>query len=58
MEHDDAFPSSSSPAAVWAAKLAQRIDRPIVLVGMMGVGKTTVGRKLAGVLGVSFLDAD
>ena len=58
MEHDDASLSSSSPAAAWVAKLAQRIDRPIVLVGMMGVGKTTVGRKLAGALGVSFLDAD
>ena len=40
------------------AGLARRIDRPIVLVGMMGVGKTTVGRKLAGALGMPFLDAD
>lgn len=35
-----------------------RIARPIVLVGMMGVGKSTVGRKLAGVLDMDFLDAD
>jgi shikimate kinase len=59
MEHDDAPPSSeplTSPA--WIAGLARRIDRPIVLVGMMGVGKTTVGRKLAGALGMPFLDAD
>ena len=34
------------------------IDRPIVLVGMMGVGKSSVGRKLAGRLGLSFTDAD
>ena len=35
-----------------------RLDRPIVLVGMMGVGKSSVGRKLAGRLGLSFRDAD
>jgi shikimate kinase len=38
--------------------LAARIDRPIVLVGMMGVGKSTVGRKLAHLLGLPFADAD
>ena len=30
----------------------------MVLVGMMGAGKTSVGRRLAGVLGVPFRDAD
>lgn len=38
--------------------LARRIDRPVVLVGMMGVGKSSVGRKLAGVLRMPFVDAD
>src|SRR5690606_41765695 len=38
--------------------LAARIDRPIVLVGMMGVGKSTIGRKLAQLLGLAFRDAD
>ncbi|ASK86985.1 shikimate kinase 1 [Sphingorhabdus sp. SMR4y] len=33
-------------------------DRPIVLVGLMGVGKTTVGRRLAKRLGLDFVDAD
>ncbi|MEO6015014.1 MAG: shikimate kinase [Devosia sp.] len=32
--------------------------RPIVLVGMMGAGKTTVGRKLAARLGRHFVDSD
>ncbi len=32
--------------------------RPIVLVGLMGVGKTTVGRRLAHRLGLPFVDAD
>jgi shikimate kinase len=40
------------------AALASRIDRPIVLVGMMGVGKTTVGRKLSQALNMPFVDAD
>ncbi|MGN6099772.1 MAG: shikimate kinase [Devosia sp.] len=33
-------------------------SRPIVLVGMMGAGKTTVGRRLAARLGRHFLDSD
>ena len=32
--------------------------RPVVLVGMMGAGKTTVGRRLASQLGFSFIDSD
>ncbi len=34
------------------------INRPIVLVGMMGVGKSSVGRKLAEQLRLAFVDAD
>lgn len=33
-------------------------DRTVVLVGMMGAGKTTVGRRLALRVGLPFLDAD
>ena len=32
--------------------------RPIVLVGMMGAGKSTIGRRLAARLKLAFLDAD
>jgi shikimate kinase len=32
--------------------------QPITLIGMMGSGKSTVGRKLASHLGVDFIDAD
>lgn len=32
--------------------------RPILLVGMMGAGKTTVGRRLAARLGLDFVDSD
>lgn len=38
--------------------LATRLDRPIVLVGLMGVGKSTVGRRLARRLGLPFVDSD
>lgn len=34
------------------------VDRSIVLVGLMGVGKTTVGRRLAAKLALPFVDAD
>jgi shikimate kinase len=33
-------------------------NRPIVLVGLMGAGKTSVGRRLAEKLGLAFVDAD
>jgi len=33
-------------------------SRPIALVGLMGVGKTTVGRRLAKKLGRAFYDSD
>ena len=33
-------------------------NRSIVLVGMMGAGKSSIGRKLAAQLGIPFIDAD
>jgi shikimate kinase len=38
--------------------LIKRLDRPVVLVGLMGVGKSTVGRRLAKRLGLPFIDSD
>ena len=35
-----------------------RIPRTIVLVGLMGAGKSAIGRRLAGRLGLPFVDAD
>lgn len=40
------------------ARIAARITRPVVLVGLMGVGKSTVGRRLASLLKRDFVDAD
>lgn len=36
----------------------KQVDRPIVLVGLMGAGKTQIGRLLAEKLNWQFLDAD
>ncbi|MEO7749971.1 MAG: shikimate kinase [Sphingomicrobium sp.] len=38
--------------------MGKRLDRPVVLVGLMGVGKSTVGRRLARRLGLPFIDSD
>lgn len=35
-----------------------RVEKTIVLIGMMGAGKTCIGRKLAERLGLPFVDAD
>jgi shikimate kinase len=37
---------------------AGHLARPVVLVGLMGAGKTSVGRRLAQRLGVAFEDSD
>ena len=41
-----------------ATLLALLGNRSIVLVGMMGVGKSSIGRRLAARLGIPFVDAD
>ncbi len=38
--------------------IVRRIGRPIVLIGLMGAGKSTVGRRLAAMMQVGFIDAD
>ncbi|HVI90868.1 MAG TPA: shikimate kinase [Dongiaceae bacterium] len=38
--------------------LTRRIDRTIVLVGLMGAGKSCIGKRLAGYLRLPFTDAD
>jgi MoxR-like ATPase len=48
--------AAGQPSA--AAILGFLGSRSIVLVGMMGVGKSSIGRRLAARLGVPFVDAD
>ncbi len=45
-------PSTTQPAA------PNRLARPIVLVGLMGAGKTSVGKRVAQQLGARFADSD
>src|SRR5882762_11045004 len=56
------MPETASPASTNAPQDAEITAalgrRSIVLVGMMGAGKSTIGRRLAGRLRLPFLDAD
>lgn len=59
MEASDAFADLDYRCiAQSVTDLASRLDRPVVLVGLMGVGKSTVGRRLAKRLGLAFVDSD
>lgn len=39
-------------------QLSSLLNRPIVMVGLMGAGKTSIGRALARRLGIPFVDSD
>src|SRR3984957_12523066 len=55
----DATIQNDPAAAVSATAVLSRLGaRSIVLVGMMGVGKSSIGRRLGARLGVPFVDAD
>ncbi len=51
-------PQHEMPAGSDAGAAVPGSGRSVVLVGLMGVGKTTVGRRLASRLGIPFRDAD
>jgi len=60
---NDSLPLSAScgeprQAAENEAPAPPRADRPLFLVGMMGAGKTTIGRHLARALNKEFVDLD
>ena len=55
---DAAMHNKLAGPAADAALLATLGTRSIVLIGMMGAGKSSVGRKLAQRLGLPFVDAD
>ena len=50
---------NDASAPLSAAAILPRLGRrSLVLVGMMGVGKSSIGRRLGARLGVPFVDAD
>jgi shikimate kinase len=55
---DLALPRPNPETPPEPAVVAALQGRSIVLVGMMGAGKSSVGRRLAGRLGIPFVDAD
>ncbi len=55
---DIALQNDTNLAASAAAVLPRLGHRSVVLVGMMGAGKSSVGRRLAARLGIAFVDAD
>src|SRR6516165_5536007 len=55
---DTAIQNGAAGRASPSNLLALLGTRSIVLVGMMGVGKSSIGRRLGARLGVAFVDAD
>jgi shikimate kinase len=53
-----ALPESATEPAQDLALAAALGTRSVVLVGMMGAGKSSIGRRLAIRLGIAFVDAD
>ena len=51
-------PNITIYASIMSETIVPELDRGIVLVGLMGAGKSSVGRRLAKRLGLSFFDAD
>ena len=41
-----------------SARKIPNLEKSLVLVGMMGAGKSAIGQRLAGSLGIEFFDAD
>lgn len=50
--------AESAPEGDGAGPASGPLERTIALIGMMGAGKSTVGRKLAEALGAPFVDSD
>jgi shikimate kinase len=53
-----AVDATQAPAAAVAAVRTALASRAVVLVGMMGAGKSSIGRRLAATLDIPFVDAD
>ena len=54
----DGIAQHPPPLAAGAQAVRDRLDRTIVMVGLMGAGKSAIGKRLAQALGLGFIDAD
>ncbi|MFN8759369.1 MAG: shikimate kinase [Tagaea sp.] len=54
----DGIAQDPPPLAAGAQAVRDRLDRTIVMVGLMGAGKSAIGKRLAQALGLGFIDAD
>jgi len=57
-ESSDLSERPDAAAELRQAAAGLKLDRTVALVGLMGAGKTTIGRRLAQALGLPFADAD
>jgi shikimate kinase len=62
-ENSQAYPADQKPTGAMIANTAAHVrralkGRSIVFVGIMGVGKSTIGWRVAKLLGLPFVDAD
>jgi shikimate kinase len=53
-----ASPMKKRPLKDIAATVVARLDRPLALVGLMGSGKSAIGRRIACSLKLDFVDSD
>ena len=51
-------PTISEPESTHSPAPHVQLDRPLVLVGLMGAGKSAIGRRLSNRLGLPFHDSD
>ncbi len=58
MACDTKLPQPAGPDPAGETSAARAARRPITLIGLMGAGKTTVGKRLAARLNLPFVDAD
>lgn len=58
MSRPESSEERADAAALRLEASGLHVDRTLALVGLMGAGKTTVGRRLAAALGLPFVDAD
>jgi shikimate kinase len=54
----DGIAQDPPPGQAAAQAVRERLDRAVVMVGLMGAGKSAIGKRLAQSLGLNFVDAD